>query len=50
MAVFAMGPLQAKHAIAFELSFKTESKDNQILINTASIWGNKPEGFLNLIS
>ena len=48
MAVFAMGPLQAKHAIAFELSFKTQSKDNQILINTAPIWGNKPEGFLNL--
>jgi len=48
MAVFAMGPLQGKHAIAFELSFKTESKDNQILINTATIWGNKPKGFLNL--
>ncbi len=48
MAVFAMGPLQGKHAIAYELSFKTESKDNQILINTATIWGNNPKGFLNL--
>ncbi|MEW6997785.1 LamG domain-containing protein [Colwelliaceae bacterium BS250] len=48
MAVFAMGPLQGKHAVAYELSFKTESRENQILINTATIWGNKPQGFLNL--
>jgi len=48
MAVFAMGPLQGEHAVAYELSFKTESKNNQILINTATIWGNTPNGFLNL--
>ena len=48
MAAFAMGPLQAGHAIAYELSFKTESRNNQILINTASIWGNRPKDFLNL--
>ncbi len=48
MAVFAMGPLQGKHAVAYELSFKTQSKTNQILINTATIWGNTPKGFLNL--
>jgi hypothetical protein len=48
MAVFAMGPLQGKHAIAYELSFKTVAKANQILINTAAIWGNKPKDFLNL--
>ncbi len=48
MAVFAMGPLQGKHAVAYELSFKTQSKANQILINTATIWGNRPKDFLNL--
>ncbi|WP_019028904.1 LamG domain-containing protein [Colwellia piezophila] len=48
MAVFAMGPLQGKHAVAYELSFKTTSKANQILINTATIWGNRPKDFLNL--
>ena len=48
MAVFAMGPLQGKHAVAYELSFKTESKANQILINTATIWGNRARDFLNL--
>jgi len=48
MAVFAMGPLQGKHAVAYELSFKTQSKANQILINTATIWGNTPKDFLNL--
>lgn len=48
MAVFAMGPSQGKHAIAYELSFKTDSKANQILINTATIWGNSPKDFLNL--
>ena len=48
MAVFAMGPSQGKHAIAYELSFKTTSKANQILINTATIWGNTPKYFLNL--
>jgi hypothetical protein len=48
MAVFAMGPLQGKHAVAYELSFKTQSKENQILINTATIWGNTPKNFLNL--
>lgn len=48
MAVFAMGPLQGKHAVAFKVSFKTKSKDNQILINTATIWGNNPHKFLNL--
>lgn len=48
MAVFAMGPSQGKHAIAYELSFKTQSKANQILINTATIWGSTPKDFLNL--
>jgi hypothetical protein len=48
MAVFAMGPSQSKHAIAYELSFKTDAKANQILINTATIWGNTPKDFLNL--
>ncbi|WNC69178.1 LamG domain-containing protein [Thalassotalea nanhaiensis] len=48
MAVFAMGPLQGKHAVAYELSFKTDSKANQILINTATIWGNRARDFLNL--
>ncbi|WP_226996589.1 LamG domain-containing protein [Thalassotalea crassostreae] len=48
MASFAMGPLQGKHAVAFELSFKTDSKANQILINTATIWGNRTRDFLNL--
>ncbi|NQY62802.1 MAG: metallophosphoesterase [Alteromonadaceae bacterium] len=48
MAVFAMGPLQGKHAIAYELSFKTDAKANQILVNTATIWGNTPKDFLNL--
>ena len=48
MAVFAMGPLQGEHAIAYEISFKTQSSSNQILINTATIWGNTPKEFLNL--
>jgi hypothetical protein len=48
MAVFAMGPLQNGHAIAYALSFKTQSKNNQILINTATIWGQRPRNFLNL--
>jgi len=48
MSVFAMGPLQGAHAVAYELSFKTSAKTNQILINTATIWGNTPKDFLNL--
>ncbi len=48
MAAFAMGPLQGGHAISYALSFKTQSTDNQILINTAKIWGKSRKNFLNL--
>jgi hypothetical protein len=48
MSVFAMGPLQGHHAVAYQLSFKTSSIENQILISTATIWGNDVKGALNL--
>jgi len=48
MSVFAMGPIQGTHAISYELSFKTQANSNQILINTATIWGNTPKDFFNL--
>jgi hypothetical protein len=48
MGVFAMGPLHSGHAVSYALWMKTQSPENQILINTGSIWSKNPEGFLNL--
>ncbi|TWT84057.1 Laminin G domain protein [Planctomycetes bacterium CA13] len=48
MGVFGMGPMQGGLAVAYELSFNTQSEENQILINTASIWSKASKNFLNL--
>ncbi len=48
MGVFAMGPLHSGHAVSVALWMKTDSTENQILINTGSIWNKTLEGFFNL--
>lgn len=48
MGVFAMGPLHSGHAVSYALWMKTQSPENQILINTGSIWSKKLDGFFNL--
>jgi hypothetical protein len=48
LGVFAMGPLQGRHAVSYALWLKTTSPENQILINTGSIWSKNIEGFFNL--
>jgi hypothetical protein len=48
MGVFAMGPLHGGHAVSYALWVKTTSPENQLLINTGSIWGKELRGFFNL--
>lgn len=48
MGVFAMGPLQQDHAVSYALWMKTTSPENQMLINTGSIWSKNLKEFLNL--
>ncbi|MEX0321760.1 MAG: LamG-like jellyroll fold domain-containing protein [Puniceicoccaceae bacterium] len=48
MGVFGMGPLELHHPVSYAMWVKTTSTRDQILINTQTIWGNKPEVFLNL--
>ncbi|QHI70954.1 hypothetical protein GT409_13120 [Tichowtungia aerotolerans] len=48
MGVFAMGPLHSGHTVSYALWMKTQSPENQILINTGSIWSKALKNFLNL--
>ena len=48
MGVFAMGPLHGAHAVSYALWVNTTSPENQILINTGSIWGKELKNFFNL--
>jgi hypothetical protein len=48
MGVYAMGPLHGGHAVSYALWVKTSSPENQILINTGSIWSNELKNFFNL--
>lgn len=48
MGVFAMGPLHSGHAVSYALWMKTQSPENQILINTGSIWSKELKNFFNL--
>lgn len=48
MGVFAMGPLHSGHTVSYSLWMKTQSPENQILINTGSIWSKALKNFLNL--
>jgi hypothetical protein len=48
MGVFAMGPLHGGHAISYALWLRTDSAENQILVNTGTIWGNELKKFFNL--
>ena len=47
LAVWAMGPLHGGRAVSYGLWIKTTASGNQMLINTASMWG-ASGGFLNL--
>jgi hypothetical protein len=48
MGVFAMGPHHGGHAVSYALWIKTSSPENQLLINSGSIWSKALQGFLNL--
>ncbi|VGO11972.1 hypothetical protein PDESU_00520 [Pontiella desulfatans] len=48
LGVFAMGPLHGDRAVSYALWVKTTSLENQILINTGSIWGTELKNFFNL--
>jgi hypothetical protein len=48
MAVFAMGPHQDRHAVSYALWVKTNASKNQLLINSAAIWGKPLAKFFNL--
>ena len=48
MGIFAMGPHYGGLAVSYALWIKTTSDGNQVLINSASIWGKQLQGFLNL--
>ncbi len=48
MGVFAMGPLHGNRAVSYALWIRTTSTGNEILINTATIWGHELKKFFNL--
>jgi len=48
MGVFAMGPLHGDHAVSYALWLKTTSTENQLLMNTGSIWSKELKQFFNL--
>lgn len=48
MAVFAMGPHHGSHAVSYALWIKTVSGENQLLVNSGSIWSKVLQGFFNL--
>jgi len=43
-----MGPLLGSHAVSYSLWVKTVSSENQLLINTGSIWSKELKHFFNL--
>ena len=48
MGVFAMGPHHSGHAVSYALWVKTDSLENMMLMNSASIWSTQISGFFNL--
>jgi hypothetical protein len=48
MGVFAMGPHHGGHALTYALWMRTTSSENQLLINSCSIWSKALKGFFNL--
>ncbi len=48
MGVFAMGPHHGGHAVSYALWVQSASPENQILINSGTIWGQELKNFFNL--
>lgn len=48
MAVWAMGPVLGGYPVSYALWVKTTSTENQILVNSCSIWANQLKNFFNL--
>ncbi len=48
MGVFSMGPLHGNRAVSYALWLRSDSEENQILVNTGTIWGNELKKFFNL--
>ncbi|MDF7823909.1 LamG domain-containing protein [Pontiellaceae bacterium B12227] len=48
MGVFAMGPHHSGHAVSYALWVQSTSSENQLLINSGTIWGQELKNFFNL--
>jgi hypothetical protein len=48
MTSYGMGPLDNGKPISYSVWIKTSSKENQLIINTGSIWSKAVKGFMNL--